>query len=78
MLVKFPHKTTYFHSFSKQQHSAIGVVTYHIMPVTNMLRKSNIRFYIGKLKTIVLTFSVPKSQNSNEEEKNSITDKAYP
>ena len=39
------------------------------MPVTNMLRKSNIRFYIGKLKTIVLTFSVPKSQNSNEERK---------
>ena len=29
------------------------------------------------IKTIILLFSVPKSQNSNEEEKNSITAKAY-
>ena len=31
----------------------------------------------GVIKTIILLFSVPKSQNSNEEEKNSITAKAY-
>ena len=30
----------------------------------------------GVIKTIILLFSVPKSQNSNEEEKNSITAKA--
>ena len=31
----------------------------------------------GVIKTIILLFSVLKSQNSNEEEKNSITAKAY-
>ena len=31
----------------------------------------------GVIMTIILLFSVPKSQNSNEEEKNSITAKAY-
>ena len=31
----------------------------------------------GEIKTIILLLSVPKSQNSNEEEKNSITAKAY-
>ena len=34
--------------------------------------------YKGEIKTIILTFSVTKSQNSNKEEKNSITAKAYP
>ena len=29
-----------------------------------------------EIKTIILTFSVPKSQNSNKEQKNSITAKA--
>ena len=30
------------------------------------------------MKTIILIFSVPKSQNSNEEEKNSITENSNP
>ena len=29
-----------------------------------------------EIKTIILTFSVPKSQNSNKEQKNSVTAKA--
>ena len=33
--------------------------------------------YKGEIKTIILIFSVTKSQNSNKEEKNSITAKAY-
>ena len=33
--------------------------------------------YKGVIKTIIFIFSVPESQNSNEEEKNSITEKAY-
>ena len=32
----------------------------------------------GVIKTIILLFSVPKSQNSNEEEKNSITENSNP
>jgi len=32
---------------------------------------------INEKKTILLIFSVPKSQNSNGEEKNSITTEAY-
>ena len=31
--------------------------------------------YKGEIKTIIFIFSVQKSQNSNEEEKNSITAK---
>ena len=34
--------------------------------------------YKGEIKTIILIFSVPKSQNSNEEEKNSITENSNP
>ena len=34
--------------------------------------------FIGEIKKIILIFSVTKSQNSNKEEKNSITAKAYP
>ena len=32
-----------------------------------------IKSYKGEIKTIILIFSVPKSQNSNEEKDNSIT-----
>ena len=32
--------------------------------------ETRIESYKGEIKTIILTFSVPKSQNSNEEEKN--------
>ena len=34
--------------------------------------ETRILSYKGEIKTIILIFSVPKSQNSNEEEKNSI------
>ena len=34
--------------------------------------ETRILSYKGKIKTIILIFSVPKSQNSNEEEKNSM------
>ena len=37
MLMKFLHKTQFFYSFSKQQNSAIKVVTYRKMPVTKIL-----------------------------------------
>ena len=39
--------------------------------------ETRILSYKGKIKTIILIFSVPKSQNSNEEKKDSITAKAY-
>ena len=31
--------------------------------------------YEGEIKTIILIFSVPKSQNSNEEEKNHVSNR---
>ena len=37
MLMKFLHKTKFFYSFSKQQNSAIKVVTYGKMPVKKIL-----------------------------------------
>ena len=37
MLMKSLHKTQFFYSFSKQQNSAIIVVTYRKMPVTKIL-----------------------------------------
>ena len=33
--------------------------------------------YKGEIKTIILIICVPKSQNSNEEEENSVTAKMY-
>ena len=39
--------------------------------------ETRIESYKREIKTIVLIFSVPKSQNSNGEEKNYITAKAY-
>ena len=39
--------------------------------------ETRIYSYKGEIKTIIFIFSVPKSQNSNEVEKNSITEKAY-
>ena len=67
--MKFPN-TTFFYSFSKWQNSAIKAVTYSKMPATK------IKLGYKVIKTIILIFSVPKSQNSNEEEKNLITPKA--
>ena len=37
--------------------------------------ETRIKSYKGEIKTVILIFSVPKSQNSYEEEKNSITAK---
>ena len=44
------------------------------MPVPKTLW-TRIQSYKGEIKIIILIFSVPKSQNSNEEEKNSVTAK---
>ena len=68
--------TTFFYLFSKRQKSAIKVVTYRKMPVTKMLGP-RIQSYKGEIRGIILIFFVPRSQNSNEEEKNSITVKVY-
>ena len=35
--------------------------------------ETRIQSYKGEIKTIILIFSVPKSQNSNEEEKNHVS-----
>ena len=48
------------------------------MPVTTEnVMKLGYEVIKGETKTIILIFSVPKSQNPNEEDKNSITAKAY-
>ena len=54
------------------------MVTYRKMPITTEnVMKLGYKVIKGEIKTIILIFSVPKSQNPNEEEKNSITAKAY-
>ena len=68
--------TTFFYLFSKRQKSAIKVVTYRKMPVTKMLGP-RIQSYKAEIRGIIFIFFVPRSQNSNEEEKNSITVKVY-
>ena len=69
--MKFLHKTQpFFCLFSKQQNSAIKVVTYRKM--SQKCYETRI-CYKGEIKTIIIIipiFSVPKSQNSNEEENN--------
>ena len=74
--MKFLHKTQLFlNSFSKQQNSAIQKWSPIAKCLSQKCYETRIKSYKGEIKTVILIFSVPKSQNSYEEEKNSITAK---
>ena len=82
--MKFLHKTQpfFFYSFLKQQNSAIKVVTYRKMPVTEMLWNSDMKlqsrnkdnntyiFSSKKSKLMLVTMATPIS--SHVKDKNSI------
>ena len=68
--MKFLHKTQLF--FIHVRNSKIVQLKWS--PIAKCLSQkcyeTRVLSYKGEIKTIILIFSVPKSQNSNEEEKN--------
>ena len=76
--MKFPHKRPFFFKIHFRNNK---IAQLKWSPIAKCLSQkyyeTGIQSHKGEIKTIILIFSVPKSQNSNEEEKNSITAKAY-
>ena len=72
--MKFLHKTQLFFFIIHFRNSKIVQLKWS--PISKCLSQkcyeTRISSYKGEIKTIILIFSVPKTQNFNEEEKNSI------